>query len=155
MRTFRLALSALVICAALSACGGQDGGDGAPTPTPTGAQPVTSPPQPDPASPSGSPSTRVPDDPVDPTVPDPPPLGTTRPGGPTKPPPAGDTTLTGTVTAGVEPNCVLLDGYLLIGGPRDVLTAGAKVTVTGRAQPGMMTTCQQGVPFVVESARRG
>ncbi|SCG74714.1 hypothetical protein GA0070609_5018 [Micromonospora echinaurantiaca] len=154
MRTFRLALSALVVCVALSACGGQDGGDGTSNPSPTGAQPATSPPDPTPASPSPSPSTRVPDDPVDPTIPDPP-LGTKRPGGPTPPPPVGDTTLTGTVTAGVEPNCRLLDGYLLIGGPRDVLAVGAKVSVTGRAQPGMMTTCQQGIPFLVESARRG
>jgi hypothetical protein len=55
----------------------------------------------------------------------------------------------------VEPNCLLLDGYLLVGGPRDVLTAGARVTVTGRVEPGMMTTCQQGTPFTVETARRG
>ena len=37
--------------------------------------------------------------------------------------------------AGVEPNCLLLDGYLLVGGPRDVLNAGARVTVTGRVSP--------------------
>lgn len=65
----------------------------------------------------------------------------------------GATTLTGTVQGGVEPNCVLLDGYLLVGGPRDVLTPGARVEVTGRAEPGMMTTCQQGTPFVVTAAR--
>ena len=49
---------------------------------------------------------------------------------------------------------MLLDGYLLLGGPRDVLTAGARVTVTGRVETGMMTTCQQGTPFVVEGAHR-
>ena len=64
------------------------------------------------------------------------------------------TTLTGTVSSGVEPGCLLLDGYLLLGGPRDVLKPGARVTVTGQAEPGMMTTCQQGTPFVVESAKR-
>jgi hypothetical protein len=27
------------------------------------------------------------------------------------------------------------------------------VTVTGKVQPDMMTTCQQGTPFLVESAK--
>ncbi len=75
------------------------------------------------------------------------------PNGPSLPPGPGGDTLTGTVSQGVEPNCLLLDGYLLVGGPRDVLRPGATVTVTGRSQPDMMTTCQQGTPFVVESAR--
>lgn len=120
----------------------------------------------DPAGqPSGSPSvgggtvTSTPDD-----------LPTSVPGNPGKPPTApateppvkggpppsvssGTMTLTGTVTAGVEPNCLLLDGYLLVGGPRDVVRSGARVTVTGRVQPDLMTTCQQGTPLVVESAR--
>ncbi|MEU8263529.1 hypothetical protein AB0C02_23250 [Micromonospora sp. NPDC048999] len=65
----------------------------------------------------------------------------------------GTTTLTGTVQAGVEPNCLLLDGNLLVGGPRQVLKAGARVTVTGHAQPDLMTTCQQGTPFVVEAVK--
>ncbi|MGC9668123.1 hypothetical protein ACNTMW_16400 [Planosporangium sp. 12N6] len=67
--------------------------------------------------------------------------------------PAAPTTLTGTVTAGVEPNCLLLSGYLLVGGPREQLRDGARVTVTGRVQAGLMTTCQQGTPFVVESVQ--
>lgn len=54
----------------------------------------------------------------------------------------------------MEPNCLLVDGYQLIGGPRDVLAVGAKVTVTGQPKPDMMTTCQQGIPFVVEAAKR-
>ncbi|MFV2116724.1 hypothetical protein ACFHW0_30975 [Micromonospora sp. LOL_025] len=148
MRTLRLAVSALAVCVALSACGGQDGTGDTPTPTPTGAQPVTSPPSPDPSIPP------TPGDPVDPTGPALP-LPTRPTGGPTKTPPAGGTTLTGTVTSGVEPNCLLLDNYLLIGGPRDLLKAGAKVTVTGRVQRDLLTTCQQGTPFLVETARRG
>ncbi|MET8348824.1 MULTISPECIES: hypothetical protein [unclassified Micromonospora] len=140
MRTFRLVVSALVVCAALSACGGTDGPA---TPTPSGSSPATGQP---------SPSAAVPPTPG-PVTPTPAPT-LKPPGGPTVPPPVGATELTGTITPGVEPNCVLLDGYLLIGGPRDVLTAGAKVTVTGRVEPGMMTTCQQGTPFVVESAHR-
>jgi hypothetical protein len=69
-------------------------------------------------------------------------------------------TLSGTVAAGVEPDCLILQG----GGTHHVLIfddpslrAGAKVgssiTVTGRAEPGQMTTCQQGVPFIVTAVR--
>ncbi|RKN28321.1 hypothetical protein [Micromonospora musae] len=146
MRTLRLAAVALVAVAALSACGGQDGtGTTTTTPTATGAAPVTD----QPATPSTSPT-----DPATPRPASTPPRGTIKPGGPTLPPPVGGTELTGTIVAGVEPNCLLLDGYLLIGGPRDVLAVGAEVTVSGRVQPGMMTTCQQGTPFVVEAARR-
>jgi hypothetical protein len=47
----------------------------------------------------------------------------------------------------------LLDGNLLVGGPRDVLKPGARVTVTGHSQPDLMTTCQQGTPFVVDTAK--
>jgi hypothetical protein len=81
------------------------------------------------------------------------------PSRPAKPTPgkraSGTVTVTGTVAYGVEPNCVLVNGYLLVGGPRQLFTAGALVTVTGRVEPDMMTTCQQGTPLVVESARRG
>ncbi|MFG3419530.1 hypothetical protein [Micromonospora sp. NPDC048063] len=147
MRTFRLAASALAVCVALSACGGQDGAGGIHTPSPTGA-PVTTPPSPDPTTPGAPPTS---DDASGPVLPPP----TKRPGRPTSSPPAGGTTLTGTVTPGVEPNCLLLGNYLLIGGPRDVLKPGAKVTVTGRVQPDLLTTCQQGTPFQVDTARRG
>ncbi|MEU1835610.1 hypothetical protein [Micromonospora chersina] len=137
MKTPRTALVALLAGAALTACAGP--GTEPAGPTPTGASPVTS--QPDPG-PSTGPS-------IGPSRPDP-----TWKGGPSKPPGPGATTLTGTIRAGVEPNCLLIDDNLLIGGPRDVLTPGARVEVTGHAEPGMMTTCQQGTPFVVESARR-
>jgi hypothetical protein len=145
MKTPRTVLVAMVAGLALSACAGPavDPGSAGTTPTtpgPTGAAPVTSQPSPDP---SATPSD--PQNPIDPTPP--------RKGGPSKPPGAGAATFTGTVQAGVEPNCLLLDGNLLIGGPRDVLKPGARVTVTGHPEPGMMTTCQQGTPFVVESAR--
>ncbi|MEU8661162.1 hypothetical protein [Actinoplanes philippinensis] len=70
----------------------------------------------------------------------------------------GETTLTGTVTAGVEPNCLLLkDGsgdHLLItkdAGLKAALQPGAEVTVVGRSEPELMTTCMQGKPFVVSS----
>ena len=69
-------------------------------------------------------------------------------------------TITGTVTAGVEPNCVLLSGggtdYLLIFDDpalRDQVKTGEQATVVGRAEKGQMTTCQQGTPFIVTSVR--
>jgi hypothetical protein len=66
-------------------------------------------------------------------------------------PAAGEVTVTGTVGDGVEANCLLLDGYLLIGGDRSKLRTGARVTVTGRVERGLLSTCQQGVPLVVAS----
>ncbi|AGZ39836.1 hypothetical protein AFR_07735 [Actinoplanes friuliensis DSM 7358] len=73
-----------------------------------------------------------------------------------KPTETGSKTLSGTITAGVEPNCLLLDDHLLIfddAALKSVAKDGASVTVTGRAAQGMMTTCQQGTPFVVSSIR--
>ena len=66
-------------------------------------------------------------------------------------PPAGEVTVTGTVSEGVEPGCLLLDGYLLVGGDRDQLRPGARVAATGRVDRGLLSTCQQGVPLVVSS----
>ncbi|MEV0430185.1 hypothetical protein [Micromonospora sp. NPDC050495] len=140
MKTPRTVLVALVAGVALSACAGL--GAEPTTPTTTGATPVTSQPSPDPSA--------VPSDPTPTGKGGPTPTGK---GGPSVPPPARDT-LTGVVEAGVEPNCLLIGGNLLVGGPRDVLKPGTRVVVTGHPQPGLMTTCQQGTPFVVESARR-
>ncbi len=67
----------------------------------------------------------------------------------------GRLTLTGTASPGVEHGCLLLQGYLLVGGPRDLLASGRPVTVTGRVQPDLVTTCQQGTPLLVESAEPG
>jgi hypothetical protein len=71
-------------------------------------------------------------------------------------PPSGKVTLVGTVTAGVEPNCLLLDAenggrYLLIGGERASLRPGRRVAVTGRVDRDLLSTCQQGEPLVVAS----
>ena len=73
--------------------------------------------------------------------------------------PAGKVqTISGTVTAGVEPRCLLLQDtqglyQLLFHDPalRSKAPVGATVTLTGTANPGQMSTCQQGVPFVVTS----
>ncbi len=77
----------------------------------------------------------------------------------TKPPAAtGSETLSGTVTAGVEPNCLLLTGngpahLLLFEDPslRSKAQIGASITVVGTAAPTQLTTCQQGIPFIVTS----
>jgi hypothetical protein len=71
--------------------------------------------------------------------------------------------LTGTVTyVEVEGGCwgLKADGtdgfktYELLGGDRKVLTAGARVRVTGRVRRDVATTCQIGTPFEVISAER-
>lgn len=66
-------------------------------------------------------------------------------------------TITGQVEAGVEAGCLLLhsDGtaYVLVGGDRGIVRAGARVTVRGRPNPDLVTTCMQGVPFEVMAAQ--
>jgi hypothetical protein len=70
----------------------------------------------------------------------------------------GSQTLSGTVTAGVEPNCLVLSGdgatHLLVFHDESLRSAakvGTDVTVVGKAQPDLMSTCQQGTPFIVTS----
>jgi hypothetical protein len=66
-------------------------------------------------------------------------------------------TLSGKISSGVEAGCVLLeqDGktYNLVGGDKKILVEGAQVEVTGAIEEGLMTTCQQGTPFKVESVK--
>ncbi|CAM2907134.1 hypothetical protein SAXI111661_07745 [Saccharomonospora xinjiangensis] len=66
-----------------------------------------------------------------------------------------EVTLRGTVSRGVEPNCLVLTSggreYLLLeGGPE--VRPGAEVVVHGTLRPGMATTCMQGTPLVVDDA---
>jgi hypothetical protein len=72
-------------------------------------------------------------------------------------PPAGEVSVTGTVAAGVEPNCWLLEAdggpYLLVGGDRSQLRPGVRLTVTGRVDRDLLSTCQQGEPLKVASIR--
>jgi hypothetical protein len=63
-------------------------------------------------------------------------------------------TLTGIPERGVEPSCLLLDRYLLIGGNRALLGSGAKVTVTGHTESDVMSYCQQGVYLVVDTVTK-
>ena len=68
------------------------------------------------------------------------------------PSPSGEVTVTGIVEAGVEHGCVVLRAgttlYQLVGQDPSIV-AGAKVTVRGRPDPGLITTCQQGTPLHV------
>lgn len=65
-------------------------------------------------------------------------------------------TLTGTLSEGVEAGCTLLraeDGkeYLLVGAAvREAAKKGGALTVTGQVQEGLVTTCMQGIPFLVD-----
>ena len=133
----------------LGACGGAPG-----APVPAGssapADPLTGPASGAPTATPTAPTTPPPGTEVNPG--EPPPRPDNKAPGSGKP--AAPMTLTGVVTSGVEPGCILLNGFLLIGGPRETLRAGAKVTVTGRIQVGLLSTCQQGTPFVVEAAMR-
>lgn len=113
---------------------------------------------------------------AEPTEPSaPPPTGTPTlpglttpapPGGPTLPPQlpvsppqvpptdrAGEATITGVVTAGVEPNCVLLQTehgeFLLFGPASEQVQMGSTITLRGMPRPDMASTCQQGIPFEV------
>jgi hypothetical protein len=88
--------------------------------------------------------------------------GGQTPGNPAVPPVPGtaeptEITLTGDVLAGVEPGCIILRAsnqtYLLVGGDRARLDQGGKITVRGRTDPGLMTTCQQGTPLRVLELR--
>ena len=122
----RAALAGLIAAALLSGCAGTD-----PDSDSSGGEAV---------APSSSPSASLPED-----LPTPTPTG--------KPSSGEQTQVSGTVVEGVEAGCRLIDKYLLLPGPginREDLAVGANLTVRGRVQQGMMTTCQQGTPFVVE-----
>jgi hypothetical protein len=123
----------LLVALALAGCANGGSGDSAGAPAPS-APAATS------AAPTVAPTTVAP----------------TTVAPPAESPAGGAKTLTGTITAGVEPNCLILEDHLLIIKDAELQSAakvGATVTVTGRVDQGMMTTCQQGTPFVVTGLR--
>jgi hypothetical protein len=127
MRTVPILVLLTGLALGLSACGGgEDGGSDA-----AGSTTATSP-----APTATAPPTDAPTDPT-----------------PTGKP--GTTTVTGVVSQGVEPGCVVLDAggeqLLLVGAERGSTPDGARVTVTGTRTPGLVSTCQQGTPFEVAS----
>jgi hypothetical protein len=110
-----------------------------------------------PAAPSLSP---VPSQVAPTLAPNPSGPGVAPPSGPrASGPAAAGMSVSGEVVEGVEAGCLLLKTpatlYLLIGGDRAALPVGKRVTVVGTPQPDMMSTCQQGTPFQVDSVRSG
>ncbi len=100
------------------------------------------------------------------------PIGTTAPptasGGTTSmfasPPsrkPGARLTLTGTVEAGVEASCLVLEDEKtglrvnLTGGEKAVVRVGSRITVVGQLRNDVMSYCQQGPVFVVIEATAG
>ena len=65
----------------------------------------------------------------------------------------GEITVVGVVEEGVERGCRILRAgdqmYQLIGSSDPLITVGARLSVRGRPNPGLVTTCQQGTPFQV------
>lgn len=126
---------------AVAGCGGSPDDDAVVSPPPESSEPTFTPPGP-PVTSTEPPVTST-EPPVDPTA------------DPTSPPVSDDpTTLTGVVEAGVETGCLLLEGHLLLGGESDdgeLLQVGRNVQVTGHVEKNMMSTCQQGIPFRVET----
>jgi hypothetical protein len=127
----------------LGGCAGGSGGSPAP------GDSVSTPPTPPPSS-------------AGPSAPGPSPRSrfSAVPPPPTKP--AAEQTLSGQVIEGVEAGCQLLHtakGDFLLIVPANVdksmVRAGARIVVRGRAEPGMVTTCQQGTPFLVSEVRPG
>jgi hypothetical protein len=102
------------------------------------------------------------DEPAAPATPEPSTTAPEQPD-PTLPgkPSGSSQTLTGTVSSGVEDNCVLLTtttgqrGTWLLVGPVGDLADGDRVTVRGSPAPDLATRCQQGTPFVVEAVEPG
>ena len=139
-----LAVSLATGVAACSGGGGAADTAGAPTPTPSAAAspPATVAPTRPPAAtrPPATPRKADPSAPFD--------LPKT-----TDPKTALQETLTGTVVAGTEAGCLLLEGYLLVNAPTDVVKVGARVRVTGHIRTDLVSTCQQGIPLVVQTAR--
>jgi hypothetical protein len=74
-------------------------------------------------------------------------------------PPGIPKTLRGAGSEGVEAGCVVFqadDGnvYQLIGGDRTLILSGARLEVEVLIQKDLMTTCQQGTPAFVQTARK-
>ncbi|MEU5873965.1 hypothetical protein AB0A73_20710 [Glycomyces sp. NPDC047369] len=149
-RTRRIAnaaglLTGGLLLAALTACGAGGSGSEDSSATPTTTSPSESPTA---ATTEESP---VPDET---SIPD---LDPTMGGDTSKPGSSSVTTISGTVEAGVESGCLVLtyEGtvYGIFGSfDSSVVYAGAQVTLHGTVDAGMMSTCQQGTPFVVQEA---
>ena len=153
MRTRRTILAALIAGLVLVGCSGEGGGGAADQGTEGRAQATTTP------APAATTTTLLPATTTTPSPPSetsnvPPPSVTVPPGKLQ----GTQIRVTGVLVDGVEPGCVLLDAgqqgpYLLIGGNKAVMRAGARVEVVGVPMDNIMSTCQQGIPLDVVSVR--
>ncbi|WP_165358749.1 hypothetical protein [Haloactinopolyspora alba] len=129
----------VTVAIALAGCGSDAGGDadgeGSAPPT-SSSTPEPTPPEPSPPEPS----------PPEPSPPEPSP-----PEPSDQPTRIGVGELVGVPQPGVEGGCWLIDEYLLLGGDETLLSSGRRLRVTGHVERGVMTTCQQGIAFRVES----
>jgi hypothetical protein len=68
-------------------------------------------------------------------------------------------TIYGVAHPGEEPGCVVLSAtdnrvYALLGGDRQIITAGGQLAVTGHVVVGLLNQqCREGIPFEVSSVR--
>ena len=66
---------------------------------------------------------------------------------------SGETTVVGVVEEGVERGCLILRAgdqmYQLVGSADPQIKPGARLSVRGRLNPNLVTTCQQGTPLQV------
>ncbi|MGB8382625.1 MAG: hypothetical protein WCG47_15500 [Dermatophilaceae bacterium] len=59
-------------------------------------------------------------------------------------------TISGVPQTGVEAGCLLLAGYVLLGGDRVLLSAGRGVNISGHTDPSLTSQCQDGPLLVVD-----
>ncbi|WP_203708108.1 hypothetical protein [Asanoa iriomotensis] len=139
-----------VLVAVLAGCSASRGGGGA-NPSPSSAPPATTETVPATPQPTLSLSIAPPPGPTAGTrVPSPRPASP-RPSGAKAPTVVN---VTGTVTEGVEPGCLLVEGYLLVNAPTSLVYAGVRVRLTLEVRPDLVSTCQQGTPAMITSAQR-
>jgi hypothetical protein len=71
--------------------------------------------------------------------------------------PQGEITVVGVIEEGVEHGCTILRSgealYQLMGSTDPLIMIGARISVTGKTNPGLVTTCQQGTPLLVIAVR--
>ncbi|WP_179266115.1 hypothetical protein [Asanoa hainanensis] len=143
MRRLTGPLAALMVVALAGCSAGSREGDPIPAPSTSSTAPTPSTVPAVPPAPTVAPTATLPPPPLDPLTP--------RPSGANTPKVVN---VTGTVTAGVESGCLLLEGYLLVNAPTSLVYEGVRVKATLEVRPDLVSTCQQGTPAMITSAQR-
>jgi hypothetical protein len=151
MRRVTVPLVAVVV-ATLAGCSASRGGGATPSPQPPVATSSTAAAPPSPALSIAPPSPPG----MSPT--NPPPRRNPSPR-PVSPRPSGAkaptvVNVTGTVTEGNQPGCLLINGYQLVNAPTSLVYAGVRVKLTLEIRTDLVSTCMQGTPALITSARR-